>query len=255
MRPGSERVLLDRAAPAASAPAPSPTPMTFTEDQSPSRVRTPSEPDRSGEPARDPSAGREERPRSLSVSSRRAVLDREPVALSQAVRWMNRRRTRAAALLALVLAAAILAGVVLRATGPRGPSEVERATEQAWAAAGALSDGLRKLEPGDRLKPLRPKARAARAAVQEAGKATKALDLGGAQASVQRRTVRALRADDAWIAAVSSTLANRRSRRRGDLSRLAGNAMQRTAAIAEDVPAARGTVGGTGRLLTATKRR
>lgn len=211
-------------------------------------------------PRRTRTAGSEEewpdgQPRGLTPGSRRELLDRDPMVLSQAVRWTNRRRTRAAALLALIGGPAIVTGVVLAAMGPSSPSRVEQSSAPAWSATGALSDELRTLEPGDPLRPLRGEARAARAGVQEAGKAVKALELDGAQASVQRRTIRALRANDAWIGAITSTLGNRRSRRRADLSRLARTAAERTAAIAEDVPAARGTVGGTGRLLSATKGR
>ncbi len=185
--------------------------------------------------------------------SRREVLDRTPVELTQAVRWTNRRRTRVAALVALLGASAATTGLVLGSTRLAGPTAIEQTTAEAWQATGALSDGLRALEPGDAISPLRGEARAARAAVQKAGKATKALEVGGAQASVQRRTVRALRADDAWIDAVGSTLANPRSDRRADLSRLARTAAERTEAIAADVDGAKGTVGGTGRLLSATK--
>lgn len=228
--------------------------MTLTDDDSLRSARTPPAAKRSdGQPA-----GAEERrdgaPLGVSPSSRRAVLDRNPVVLSQAVRWTNRRRTRAAALLALLGGPAVVAAVVVK-TSPGGSRQVQQATAKAWTATGALSESLRALERGDPLKALRPEARAARTAVQEAGKATKALDLGGAQASVQRRTVRALRADDAWIAAVSATLANRRSSRRDDLSRLGRTATERTAAIADDVPGARDTVGGTGKLLSASRRR
>lgn len=183
------------------------------------------------------------------------MLTLDPVVLTQAVRWTNRRRTRAAALLALLAGPAIVVAVVAVAMRPGGPTRIDQTTAGAWTATAALSDGLRRLEPGDPLSPLRDEARAARAAVQEAGKAIKALDLDGAQASVQRRTIRTLRADDAWIDAVGSTLANPRSARRADLSRLARNAAERTAAIADDVRGAEGSVGGTGRLLSATKRR
>ncbi|MBA2347631.1 MAG: hypothetical protein H0V81_04980 [Solirubrobacterales bacterium] len=191
----------------------------------------------------------------MSPSSRREVLGRDPVVLSQAVRWTNRRRTRAAAVLALLGGPAIVTGVVLAAMRPGVPTRVETTTAGAWAATGALSDGLRELEPGDPLTPLRDEARAARAAVQEAGKAVKALELDGAEASAQRLAVRALRADDAWIDAVGSTLANPRSDRRRDLSRLAKNAAVATALIADDVEGSEDSVGGTGRLLSATSRR
>lgn len=223
--------------------------MTPTDDLTPTRAP--------GAPAREPSPGAIPpggRPLGVRPGSRREVLARRPVVLSQAVRWTNRRRTRAAAVLALLLASAVVIAVVLGATR-ESQTALERTTAEAWSATRALSDGLRALEPGDRISPLREEARAARAAVREAGVAVKGLDLGGAQASVQRRTIRALRADDAWIDAVGSTLANPRSERRADLSRLARNAAVRTARIVDDVRGARDTVGGTGRLLSATRPR
>ncbi len=227
--------------------------MTSIHDHSPRRAPAPPAPE--GSQSAEPRERHNGPPLGVSPSSRRAVLDRDPVVLSQAVRWTNRRRTRAAALLALLVGPAIVVGLVLLTMRPGGPTAVERATETAWTATRALSDGLRALEPGDPLTPLRDEARAARAAVQKSGKATKALELGGAQASVQRRTIRALRANDAWIDAIGSTLANPRSARRADLSRLARNAAEQTDMVAVDVPGAAGSVGGTGRLLSATKRR
>ena len=247
--PGGPR----RAVPTLRTPAARP--MTRTDDDSPRTVRTPRGATRSVQPRSGTDERSEGTPLGVHPSSRRAALDRDPMVLSQAVRWTNRRRTRLAALLAVVGGPAVIVGVVLAATGSEGPSRVQQATAEAWAATGALSDGMRALERGDSLQPLRPKARDALAAVEKAETATRALDLGGAEAAVQRRTLSALSGDRAWIRAVSATLANPRSSRRRDLPRLAGIAAKRTAAIADDVPAARKTAGGTGRMLAASRRR
>lgn len=177
----------------------------------------------------------------------------EPVFLSQTVRRMNRRRTRVLAVLSLLAAIVALVVIVDAVVQPGAPSTIEQATGEAWKATGALSDGLRELEPGDDLQPLRGRARAARTAVQRAGKRIKRATLPIGQTPVRSRVIRALRADDGWLDAVGSTLANPRSARRGDLARLAERAAIATSLIEDDVDGAKGSVGGTGRLLAATK--
>ena len=63
-----------------------------------------------------------------------------------------------------------------------------------------------------------------------------------------------LRADRRWIAAVRATLAEPRSPQRATLAGLAERAAVSTALVAETLGDAKGTVGGTGRLLAATRR-
>lgn len=179
----------------------------------------------------------------------------EPEALSQTIRRMNRRRTRVLAVLSLLVAVGATAMVVRAFVRPEASTPIQRATDGAWAATGTLSDGLRGLKPGDRVSRLQGDARAARKAVQVAGRRVKALQLPIGDTPLRVRVIHALREDDAWISAVGSTLANPRSVRRGDLARLAQRAAIATALVTDDLPEAEGSVGGTGRLLSATKRR
>lgn len=180
--------------------------------------------------------------------------DGEPdlVVMSETVRRMGRRRTRVLAVLSLLVAIVVTASIV-EAFMQSGSAPLEQATSDAWSSVTALSEGLRALGSDGELEPLRDEARTARQEVQAAGRRVKALELPVADTPLRSRVIRALRADDAWIDAVGSTLANPRSDRRGDLSRLAERAAVATSLVAEDVAGAESSVGGTGRLLSATR--
>ncbi|MBA2347632.1 MAG: hypothetical protein H0V81_04985 [Solirubrobacterales bacterium] len=178
----------------------------------------------------------------------------EPVFLSETVKRMGRRRTRILAVLSLLVAIGATLTIVDGFVAPEPAAPIEQATDEAWSAVTALSDGLRALEPDGALQPLRDEARTAREEVQAAGARIKTLELPISQTPLRIRVIRTLRADDAWIDAVGSTLANPRSSRRADLARLAEAAAVATALIADDVKGAGASVGGTGRLLSATKR-
>ncbi len=207
---------------------------------------TPAPPADEGEPLVPDAGPGEEAP----VSSE----DAPPVFLSQTVHRMGRRRTRVLAVLSLFLAFGATAVIVNGFLGPEPPTPIEEATGGAWSALTELSDGLRALRPDADLSPLRAKARNARKEVQAAGARVKTLELPISETPLRGRVIRALRADDAWIDAVGSTLANPRSSRRGDLSRLAKRAAVATSLVGGDVDGAQGSVGGTGRLLSATRR-
>lgn len=178
----------------------------------------------------------------------------EPIFLSQTVTRMGRRHTRILALVSLLLAAAATVAILSALLAPEPVAPIDQATGRAWSAVTALSDGLRDLGREADLEPLRDKARAARTETRAAGTRMEALKLPVAQTPLRRRVIRALRADDAWTRAVGATLANPRSRRRADLASLAKEAAVATMLIADDVAGAGGSVGGTGRLLSATRR-
>ncbi len=182
------------------------------------------------------------------------VVDADPVFMSETVRRMERRHTRILAVLSLLVAVGATAVIVGASVAPEPATPIDQATGSAWSSVAALSDGLRDLGPDAALEPLRGKARAAREEVQAAGARMKTLALPVSQTPLRTRVVRTLRADDAWIDAVGSTLATPRSRRRGDLAVLAKRAAVATSLIAGDVEGARDSVGGTGRLLSATRR-
>ena len=125
----------------------------------------------------------------------------------------------------------------------------------AWEATGALSDALRGLRPGATRNPARVLAQRAAGAVEDAGRRVEALELPISDTPLRARVLATLRADAAWIDAVGSTLANPRSPRRAGLSSLAKRAATGAVLVAVDVEGAEGTVGGTGRLLSATRDR
>lgn len=178
----------------------------------------------------------------------------EPVFLSQTVRRMGRRRTRVLALLSLLLAIGGTIAIVQAFLAPEPATPIEQATGDAWKAVAALSDGLRGLDPDGDLASLQGEARAARKEVQAARARMETLKLPVSKTPLRRRIISALRADDAWADAVGSTLAKPQGPLRGKLARLAKQAAVATALIADDVDGARDSVGGTGRLLAATRR-
>lgn len=169
-----------------------------------------------------------------------------------AVRRSGRLGTRLLAVLSLLIALGVTGYVVKSALQPAVTPPLQKATAGAWTATGALSDALRALRP-------RASRTAARALVPPAARAVKAarmrveaLDLPTSDTPARARVLQALRADGAWIRAVGATLAEPRSPRRAALSRLAKTAAEATTLAAKDVKGAAGTVGGTGRLLSAT---
>ena len=178
----------------------------------------------------------------------------EPAFLSQTVRRMGRRRTRVLALLSLLLAIGGTIAIVQASLAPEPATPIEQATGDAWSAVTALSDGLRDLGPGGDLEALRDEARAARKEVQAARRRMEVIELPVSKTPLRARIIRALRADDAWADAVGSTLATPQGPLRRKLARLAKRAAVATALIADDVKGAKDSVGGTGRLLAATRR-
>ncbi len=178
----------------------------------------------------------------------------EPLpALSQTLRRSGRRGTRILAVVSLITALGTTGYVVATAMEPDAATPLEEATAGAWEATGALSDSLRALRPGASRNAARPLAGAAAEAVETSLKRVEGLDLATADTPLRVRVLRALRADAEWIDAVGSTLANPRSPRRAELSRLAKTAAAGTSVVAGTLEDAKGTVGGTGRLLAATK--
>ncbi len=177
-----------------------------------------------------------------------------PEVLSLSVRRSGRLSTRLLALLSILVAGAAVAYFVtsaLEIATPKPP--MESASETAWEATSALSDGLRSLRPGGSRGDVRPLASTAAESVKNATERVEGLALPTAETPVRARVLAALRADAEWIDAVGSTLANPRSPRRADLSRLAKTAAEAVSLIAADIDGPKGSVGGTGRLLSATK--
>lgn len=176
-------------------------------------------------------------------------------ALSRAARRSGRRRARVLAVGSLAVAIVAIAVLLWTARQPSARSPIAAATAQTWEATGALSDALRVLRPDGSRNPARALVKPAAERVDEAGRRVGALDLPVAATPLRGRVLRTLRADAKWIDAVGSTLANPRSPRRADLSSLASRAANATALIENEVEGARDSVGGTGRLLSATKPR
>ena len=182
-----------------------------------------------------------------------APADQEPTPyLSQTLRRAGRTGTRILALVSLLAAGAAIVYVVLTASEPAPQPPLQRATAPAWAATAALSDALRGLRPGAPRGPARTLARRAARDVRSSARSVEALALPPSTTPVRGPVLDALRADTAWIDAVGSTLANPRSPRRAQLSRLARRAAMRTAVIATEFEDAADSVGGTSRLLAAT---
>lgn len=178
-----------------------------------------------------------------------------PPMLSRAMRRSERRAgARILAILSLAAAIAAVVLVVRTALEPDAPEPLGVATAPAWRAMSQLSDALRELRPGARRGRARALVKPAAEAVDAAEQRVEALDLETAETPARSRVLSTLRADAAWIEAVGATLANSRSRRRGMLARLAETAASRTAVVAETIEEAEGSVGGTGRLLAATRR-
>lgn len=175
-----------------------------------------------------------------------------PAVRTLAVRRSGRLGTRLLAILALLGALAATAYVVKTALKPTVTPPLRSATADAWKATGSLSDALRALRRGSSRSAARALATPAATAVKAAAPRVETLDLTTAQTPSRSRVLAALRADRAWIAAVGATLADPRSSRRAALSGLARKAAEATALASRDVAAAKGTVGGTGRLLAAT---
>lgn len=179
-----------------------------------------------------------------------------PVApLSNTVRRSGRLGTRLLALLSLIAGLAATALVVTTLAKPGAPEPLAAATAQAWTATGALSDALRALRPGARRAPARALASAAAPVVTDAAREVRTLDLPTSDTPRRARVLTALSADRAWIAAVRATLKDPASPRRSDLTRLSEAAATATSLIAKDVEGAAHTIGGTSRLMTATKQK
>lgn len=171
-----------------------------------------------------------------------------------AVRRSGRLGTRLLAVLSLLLALGVTGYVVRSELAPAVTPPLQAATAGAWTATGTLSDRLRALRPGAPRSAAQALVAPAARAVKAARTRVEALDLPTADTPARARVLQALRADGAWISAVRATLANPRSARRAKLSALARTAAEATALAAKDVRGAAGTVGGTGRLLSATHR-
>lgn len=176
-------------------------------------------------------------------------------ALSRAAWRSGQRRARVLAVGSLAVALGTTAALFGTAAQPQSRSPVAQATAPAWEATGALSDALRVLRPGASRNPARALVKPAAERVDEARRRVGALDLPVSATPLGGRVLRTLRADARWIDAVGSTLANPRSPRRADLSALASRAANATALIENEVEEARDSVGGTGRLLSATRPR
>lgn len=157
------------------------------------------------------------------------------------------------AALSLILALVATGVVIGTASQPSAADPLDTGTAPAWTATMALSDALRALRPGDERAPASDRARAAAQAVAGATARVEALSVPTADTPLRNRVLSTLRADAEWIDAVGSTLANPRSRRRAELPDLAEKAATETAVVAMTFPEAKGSVGGTGRLLAATR--
>jgi len=160
--------------------------------------------------------------------------------------------TRVLSVVSVGAALAATSAVLVTAAQPSAAGPIEKVTADAWEATGALSDALRALRPGATRDPARVLAQRAAGAVEDAGRRVEALELPISDTPLRARVLATLRADAAWIDAVGSTLANPRSPRRAGLSSLAKRAATGAVLVAVDVEGAEGTVGGTGRLLSAT---
>lgn len=168
---------------------------------------------------------------------------------SRAARPSGRRMTRVLSVLSVGAALAATSAVLVTAAQPSAAGPIEKVTADAWEATGALSDALRHGATRD---PARVLAQRAAGAVEDAGRRVEALELPISDTPLRARVLATLRADAAWIDAVGSTLADPRSPRRAGLSSLAKRAATGAVLVAVDVEGAEGTVGGTGRLLSAT---
>ncbi len=173
--------------------------------------------------------------------------------ITHAVRRSGRLGTRVLAVLSLIVALGVTGYVVASALEPSAPAPLVAETAGAWEATSALSDSLRELRPGASRRAARALAKRAAEEVGPAGTRVLALNLPTSATPLRSRVRAALRADLSWIKAVDATLADPRSPSRADLARLAKRAAQGVSLIAGDVPAAKRSVGGTGRLLSATK--
>jgi len=174
--------------------------------------------------------------------------------LSRAVRCGGRRRTRALALLSLLVAVGA-AVYVLTTQLPTARSQppLAVATAGAWQATGALSDALRALRPGLPRGPARRLALAAVRATARANRAVSALPATASDVPLYDGTRTALRACRRWAAATAAVLAVPHGPRRATLAALSGDAEQSVSLVARNLPASAGTVGGTSRLLAATR--
>jgi hypothetical protein len=174
-------------------------------------------------------------------------------ALSRTLRRAGRKPARVLAVVSLAVAFGTTGLVVATAFQPESATPLQNATQDAFGATEELSDALRALRPGGSRNAARPLAGAAARAVEAAQRRVEALELPTSMTPLRSRVLETLRSDAAWVDAVGSTLANPRSPRRGDLAALAKKAATGMALIAGDLPAAEDVVGGTGRLLSATK--
>lgn len=157
--------------------------------------------------------------------------------------------------LSVGLALAATSAILATAARPSAAGPIEKVTADAWEATGALSDALRSLRLGAPRNPARALSARAVRAVDDAGRRVEALELPVSETPLRTRVLATLRSDAAWVDAVGSTLANPRSPRRADLAGLAKRAATGAVLVAVDVKGAEGTVGGTGRLLSATSDR
>ena len=175
-----------------------------------------------------------------------------PASTSQAARRSGHRTTRVLSVLSVAGALAATSAVLVTAAQPSAAGPIEKVTADAWETTAALSDALRGLRPGATRNPAGVLAKRAAGAVDGAGRRVEALELPVSDTPLRARVLATLRADAAWIDAVGSTLANPPSPRRADLPGLAKRAATGAALVAVDDERADGTVGGTGRLLSAT---
>lgn len=192
-------------------------------------------------------------PISDPAAVRSADGEEAPAPLSRAVRRGGRRSTRALAVLSLLAAVGAAGYVFATQSHAARETPLADATAGAWRASGALSDTLRALRPGDSLAPARARALATVRATASAERAVGALTTGAAQVPLRDGTRTALRADRRWASAVAAVLAAPHGPSRAGLPNLAGEAAQAVSLVAHDVPAAAHTVGGSGKLLAATR--
>lgn len=174
-------------------------------------------------------------------------------AVSRGARRSGLRRTRLLSVVSVGLAFAATSTVFVTAARPSAAAPIEKATADAWEATRALSDALRGLRLGATRTPVRALATRTAGAIDDAGRRVEALELRVSDTPLRVRVLATLRADAEWVDAVGSTLANPHSPRRADLARLAKRAATGAVLVAVDVEGAAGTVGGTGRLLSATR--
>jgi hypothetical protein len=177
-----------------------------------------------------------------------------PAPLSRAIRRGGRRSTRFFAVLSLLVALGAAGYVLTTQLGSSRPaSPLAVATAPAWRAAGALSEALRGVRRGTPRAPVGRLAAAAYRAAARADRAVRALPAAATDVPLRDGTRTALRADQRWAAAVAAVAARPHGPRRAGLGKLAGEAAQATSLVAHDLPAAADTVGGTGKLLAATR--